>query len=102
MTLSDLRTLNKKIVLVKSARDKRNPPVALRGTIEVHEDPRERGTALVQISLDFPQMFSTQAHHHTLTLDPAAIERLIASERNGTYEITIDEPLDPEPPRETA
>ena len=102
MTLTDLRILSEKTVLTKSSRDKRNPPVALRGTIEVQEDPREGGSALVEISLDFPQMFSTQAHHHTLTLDPAAIERLIASERNGTYEITIDEPLNPEPPRETA
>jgi hypothetical protein len=99
MTLTDLRTLHQKIVLVKSARDRRNPPAALRGTIEVHEDPRERGTPVVQVALDFPQMFTTRAHHHTITLDAAAIERLVASERNGTYELTIDEPLDPEAPR---
>ena len=98
MTLPDLRVLDKKIVLVKSSRDRRNPPTALRGTIEVHDDPADRGTPLVQIALDFPQMFTTRAHHHTITLDAPAIERLVASERNGTYEIAIDEPLDPETP----
>ncbi|HUR60177.1 MAG TPA: hypothetical protein VM029_20810 [Opitutaceae bacterium] len=100
MTLTDLRRLHQKIVLVKSSRDGRNPPTGRRGTIEVHDDPdpRARGAALVQIALDFPQMFTTRAHHRTITLDAAAIERLIASERNGTYELTIDEPLDPDAP----
>lgn len=98
MTLLDLRPLHHKIVLVKSSRDRRNPPTGLRGTIEVHEDPRARGTPLVQITLGFPQMFTTRAHHRTLTLDAAAVERLVASERNGAYEITLDEPLDPEAP----
>lgn len=95
MTLVDLRTLHNKIVLVQSAQDRRDPPTAVRGTIEVHDDPCARGTPLVQIALDFPQMFTTRAHHRTLTLDAAAVERLVASERNGTYEITLDGPLDP-------
>lgn len=98
MTLTDLRALHNKIVLVKSARDRRNPPTGVRGTIEVHEDPAQRGAPLVQIALDFPQMFTTRAHHHTLTLNAEAVERLVASERNGTFEITIDEPLDPVAP----
>jgi hypothetical protein len=96
MTLTDLRLLHNKIVLVKSSRDRRNPPTALRGTLEVHDDPAERGTPLVQIALDFPQMFRSRAHHHTITLDQSALERLLASERNGSFELTIDEDLDPE------
>lgn len=95
MTLVDLRALHHKIVLVKSGRDHCNPPTALRGTIEVHDDPGARGTPLVQITLGFPQMFTTRAHHRTITLDAAAVERLVASERNGTFELTLDEPLDP-------
>ena len=98
MTLTDLRALNNRIVLVKSARDHRNPPTALRGTIEVHEDPAERGTPLVQIALDFPQMFTTRAHRRTITLDRAAIDRLVASEHEGTFELTLDDRLDPEAP----
>lgn len=98
MTLVDLRALHNKIVLVKSSRDQRNPPTAMRGTIEVHEDPRERGTPLVQITLDFPQMFTSRAHHRTFTLDAAAVERLAASEYGGTFEFTLDEPLDPPVP----
>lgn len=98
MTLADLRTLHNKIVLVKSSRDRRNPPTGMRGTIEVHDDPVQRGTPLVQIALDFPQMFRRSAHHHTITLDAAAVDQLLASENNGTFEITIDEPLDPVAP----
>jgi hypothetical protein len=96
MTLTDLRLLHHKIVLVKSSRDRRNPPTALRGTIEVHDDPADRGTALVQIALDYPQMFRTRAHHHTITLDQKAVERLLASEHNGSFSLTIDEELDPQ------
>lgn len=95
MTLTDLRLLHHKIVLVKSSRDRRNPPTALRGTLEVQDDPAERGTPLVQIALDYPQMFRSRAHHHTITLDQSALERLLASERNGSFELTIDEDLDP-------
>lgn len=98
MTLADLRPLHQKIVLVKSARDQGNPPAARRGTIEVHDDPVGRGIPVVQIAVDFPPMFSTPAHHHTITLDAAGIERLLASECNGTFEITVDEPLDPAAP----
>jgi hypothetical protein len=97
MTLLDLRALHQKIVLVKSACDRRNPPTAMRGTLEVHEDPADRGP-LVQIVLQFPQMFTTRAHQRVITLDAAAIERLLAAERNGTFEITLAEPLDPAAP----
>lgn len=97
MTLTDLRLLHNKIVLVKSARDRRNPPTAIRGTLQVHDDPAQRGTPLVQIALDYPQMFRTRAQHHTLTLDSAMVERLLASERNGTFELTIDDALEAEP-----
>lgn len=98
MTLIDLRALHNKIVLVKSSRDRRNPPTAMRGTIEVHDDPCDRGTPLVQITLGFPQMFTTRAHHRTITLDAASVERLAASECHGAFEITVEEPLDPEAP----
>ena len=97
MTLPDLRALHQKIVLVKSASDRRDPPTALRGTLEVHEDPADRG-ALVQIVLQFPQMFTTRVHQRVITLDAPAIERLLASERNGTFEITLEERLDPAAP----
>jgi hypothetical protein len=97
MTLTDLHNLHNKIVLVKSARDRRNPPTAIRGTIEVHDDPARRGSPLVRIALDYPQMFRTRAQHHTLTLDSAMLERLLASERNGTFELTVEDTLEAEP-----
>jgi hypothetical protein len=96
MNATDLRSLDGKIVLVRSARDRRNPPIAFRGTIEVRESPA--GDPLVQIALEFPQMFTTRAHHRTVTLDEAAVAQLLASEHDGAYSVTLDEPLDPAAP----
>jgi len=88
---ADLRRLNGKIVLVKSSRDRRNPPTALRGTIEVRENP---GAAPeVNLAVDFPQMFTQHAHRRTIPLDPEGITQLINSEYNGTFEFTIDDEL---------
>jgi hypothetical protein len=93
MTAADLATLHGRIVLVKSARDHHYPETGMRGTIEVPNRDRDEPPR-VQIALEFPQMFETPAHHRTIVLDPRAVDRLIASEYNGTYEITLDEPLD--------
>lgn len=92
---TELQYLNGKIVLVRSSRDHRNPPTAMRGTVEVRDFGQG---AMVQIALEFPQMFTTRAHHRTVTLDEAAVERLLESERDGTFDITLDEPIDPEAP----
>jgi hypothetical protein len=90
-TAADLRELQGKIVLVKSTRDRRNPATAMRGWIEVHENA---GAAPeMSIAVEFPQMFSVPAHHRTIPLDRGALERLLASERNGTFEFTIDDEL---------
>ena len=61
-----LHELEGKVVLVCSARDHRNPPTGMRGTLHVHE---ENGRPVVQVELDFPQMFTTRAHHLTASLD---------------------------------
>src|SRR3954470_15206912 len=87
----DLGRLNGKIVLVKSTRDRRNPPTAMRGTIEVRQNPG--ATPDVSIAVEFPQMFTAPAHHRTIPLDHAAITRLLESEYNGTFEFTIDDEL---------
>ena len=90
-TATDLRELQGKIVLGKSTRDRRNPPTAMRGWFEVHEN--SSGAPDVSIAVEFPQMFSVPAHHRTIALDRAALERVLASERNGTFEFTIDDEL---------
>ena len=90
-TANALRELHGRVVLVKSSRDHHNPPTAMRGWIEVSENP---GVApVVSIAVEFPQMFSRPAHHRTFPLDDAALERLLASERNGAYEFTLDDEL---------
>lgn len=89
--LDPIRRLHGKIVLVKSSRDQRNPPTARRGTIEVREQP---GAAPeVSLALEFPQMYTTRAHHRTIRLDAAGVQRLLATESNGTFEFTIDDEL---------
>ena len=89
---TSLNNLNGRVVLVRSSRDPHNPPTGIRGWIEVHEEPGAMPE--VRISVEFPQMFSSRAHHRTISLDTAALERLLASERNGAYEFMVDDELD--------
>lgn len=63
----------------------------MRGWLEVSESgttPPEVG-----IAVEFPQMFRTSAHHRTFLLDEPALARLLATERDGIFEFTIDEEL---------
>jgi len=83
--------LNGKVVLVKSSRDHRTPPTAMRGWIEVRE--KSDATPVVAVVVEFPQMFTSAAHHRTFPLDDDAIGRLLASESNGTFQFTIDDEL---------
>ena len=100
----DLRALDGRVVLVKTTRDHRNPPTGMRGFIEVR--PQEEGASrivgaglsrdrpvTVNIVVEFPQMFTGVAHHRTIPLNESGLERLLASERNGTFEYTIDDEL---------
>lgn len=86
-----MRALQGRVVLVRSTRDRRNPPTAMRGWVEVRDGA---GAAPeVAVVVEFPQMFQTPAHHRTIPLDAAALGRLLASNPNGTLEFTIDEEL---------
>lgn len=97
MNSADLIRLHGQSVLVKSTTDRRDPPVALRGTIDARSDGI--GQAPVRIVLEFPDMSNRAAHHGIIPLDAASVDRLLASEHDGVYEYTIDRPLDsgPEP-----
>jgi hypothetical protein len=88
----DLRELNGRIVLVRSSRDHRNPPSAMRGWIEVPADAESPADAAVVV--EFPQMFTTQAHHRTIRLNESSFARLLDSEHNGVFEFTIDDKLE--------
>jgi hypothetical protein len=90
-TATNLHRLDGRLVLVKSTRDRRNPPAGLRGWIEVHQN--SGAAPQVSIAVEFPQMFSAPAHRRTMPLDQAGLERLLASEHNGTFEFTIDDEL---------
>ena len=97
MNTADLTDIDGKIVLVTSARDHRNPPTGMRGTIRV----RDTGVGdrhVVQIELEFPQMFLTRAHHRTLTLTDAEIDQLVTANYDGTFSLQLDDRLDPEAP----
>ena len=78
-------------MLVKSTQDRRTPPTAMRGWIDVREGTD--GVPVAGVAVEFPQMFTTRAHHRTIPLDEASLARLLATERNGTFEFTIDDEL---------
>jgi hypothetical protein len=88
---ADIQALHGRVVLVKSTRDRRNPPTGMRGWIEVIDSGGTRPEA--RIAVEFPQMFTQPAHHRTFVLDEARLAQLLASERNGTFEFTIDDEL---------
>lgn len=90
-----LHELEGKVVLVCSAQDHRNPPTGLRGTLHVHD---ENGQAVVQVEMDFPQMFTTRAHHRTVLLNEEQIEEILRSDDYGSYTVTLPDRLDPEAP----
>ncbi|HVU32532.1 MAG TPA: hypothetical protein VHE61_03805 [Opitutaceae bacterium] len=94
---TDLAGLEGKIVLVCSARDHRNPPTGMRGTLRVGSEPSSR-RPVVQIELEFPQMFSTRAHHRVITLDDAEVGQLLHSAHDGAYTVTLPGRLDPQAP----
>jgi hypothetical protein len=63
----------------------------MRGWIEVHEDA---GRPLeVRLAVEFPQMFTERAHHRTIPLDQAALDRLLASQCDGVFTFTLDDKL---------
>jgi hypothetical protein len=82
--------------LVKSAHDRHDPPVALRGTLDTMTTP-----GVVKVVLEYPDMCVAPAHQDIIKLDAKGVEQLLASERGGVYEITVQESLDPVPPPET-
>jgi hypothetical protein len=91
MKVIDLKSLHGRIVLVRSSRDLRTPPVAMRGMIEVLEAPSDE--PIVSIAVDFPQMFTSPAHRRNIVLSEADVARLVATERRGTFEFTIHDEL---------
>ncbi len=85
------------IVLVKSAFDQHDPPIAMRGTLDTHSAP---GT--VKVVLEFPEMCEIPAHHRAIALNGREVEALLASENEGVYAVTVNEPLDRPPPEVTS
>ncbi|PTX92441.1 hypothetical protein [Opitutus sp. ER46] len=98
MNATDLRELDGRVVLVTSAVDQRNPPTGLRGTVRVVEAD-DAGRPIVQVELEFPQMFTTRARHRTVTLGAEELQQLFDSDHDGAPTVvTLREPLDPETP----
>lgn len=83
-------------VLVKSAHDRHDPPIALRGTLETLTTP-----GVVKVVLEYPDMCMAPAHQGIIKLDDRRIDQLLASEHDGVYAITVQEFLDPVPPPPT-
>ena len=92
MLASELKNLNGKSVLVRSTSDEKNPPVGVRGWIHV-VNTGETGEAKVEIILEFPDMFNEPAHERVIILREDGIDRLLASEVNGAFQLTIPGPI---------
>lgn len=92
---AELNHLNGQNVLVKSTRERGNPPIALRGTIDAHTDPE--GKPDVRIVLEYPDLCNRAAMQGVIRLTESEIVRLKSSEREGVFEYTTDQPLDPGP-----
>lgn len=95
MNRADLTQLNGQSVLVKSTADRRDPPIALRGTIDAHPGPQ--GRPEVNIVLEYPDMNNAAARRGIIPVGEQDAERLLAQGRDGVCEYTINRPLDPGP-----
>jgi hypothetical protein len=93
-TSNDLHRLQDKIVLVKFARNEPDFPVALRGTLEVRDPELPAQTPIVELILTFPDMFNVPAHQRVIPLSTDDLTKLLASERDGTFEFTIENEID--------
>lgn len=96
MSTPDRQSLEARSVLVRIAGDPHNPPVASRGTLHLEPDPSVPGKSRATLTVDFPDMFTAPAHQRVIELDEAALGRLLAGERDGTLEWTIEENLEAE------
>ncbi|MCR6656888.1 MAG: hypothetical protein NVV63_14005 [Opitutus sp.] len=85
MTTAGRDSLNGRIVLVKSSKDRRDPPTALRGTIRVDHESRR-----VWVEVALPDMFTAPAHRREFELNDAQVEELLSHEQLGTYSCTVD------------
>jgi hypothetical protein len=95
MKPSDITQLNGQSVLVKSTADHRDPPTALRGTIDAKAGPTGRPD--VKIVLEYPDMNNTAARRGVIPVGEPDAERLLAQGKDGVCEYTINRPLDPGP-----
>ena len=91
---SDITPLHGQSVLVRSSADHRNPPIALRGTIEARTD--EGGRPVVKIVIEHPDMCNRASHQEVIPVSPHELHRLRATEHEGVYEYTIRTELDAE------
>lgn len=82
MNEHDITSLDGKQVMVIPAHEEENPPVGMRGTLQVSSN---QNRPELSIRLEFPIMFDAPARIQILEVPPEAIAKLIASESSGTY-----------------
>jgi len=96
MKPSNLAQLHGGTVLVKSAHDRHDPPIALRGSLDTMTTP-----GVVKVVLEYPDMCVAPAHRGIISLDARGVNELLASEHDGAYAVTVQESLEPVPPPPT-
>jgi hypothetical protein len=91
MTPQSLAHLHGESVLVKSAQDRHDPPIALRGSLDTMTSP-----GIVKVVLQYPDMCVAPAHRGIISLDARTVDQLLDA-RPGPYAVTVQESIDPEP-----
>ena len=91
-----LAHLHGQSVLVKSAQDRHDPSIALRGSLDTMTVP-----GIVKVVLQYPDMCIAPAHQGIINLDARTVDLLLEEGPEGPYTITVQESIDPEPPTST-
>jgi hypothetical protein len=93
MTFSEIQKLNGRSVLVQPAHSPHNPPIGVRGTLQVSPSSGALPPQ-VEIVIAYPDMFSRPAEKKVLRLDAAEATRLLQTQPDGDCTYLYDGNLD--------
>ena len=93
MTSTDIQKLNGRSVLVQPSHSTHNPPIGVRGTIQVSS---KDGTLppSVEIVIAYPDMFSRPAEKKVLRLSAEEAENLLQTQPDGDCTFVYNGSLD--------
>lgn len=85
----DLSKIDGRPVLVKSSRDRRDPPTALRGSVRVMP-PAPGAPRTVCVELTLPEMFTAPARTRVFPLEAATVDQFLHAAPADMLVCTLD------------